>query len=230
MASNLFLTMGSVCIARGLLLNISYRILEYQNFDQKIINGKLNGQFSQCIYLLLEVSDSGMVPCSDKMHGADCKKSLQNYICILDGMGWAGWLLVFLYGLISYLEENTELFLFFWSFSLESLSFVFEDACTFPIIVEDFPVHGEDRQKYDLQLIKLAHDVFSLRQIQELIAGPPQSCVWRQVLSSSVILSGLRDPAPPHCGLPVPAHYHFYLPTIPKPRSRPRENRENRFF
>ena len=90
MASNLFLTMRSACIAPGPRLNISYRILEYQNFDQKIINGKLNGLFSWCIYMLLEVSDSGVVPCSDKMHGADCKKSLQNYICILDGMGWAG--------------------------------------------------------------------------------------------------------------------------------------------
>ena len=125
---------------------------------------------------------------------------------------------------------------YFYSFEVSLLDFLvlYYDICLPPIsnycFVEDFPVHVADRQKYDLQLIKLAHDVFSLRQIQELIAVPPRSCVWRQVLSFSVILSGLRDPAPPHCGLPVPAHYHFYLPTIPKPRSRPRENGENRIF
>ena len=52
-------------------------------------------------------------------------------------------------------------------------------------------------RKYDLQLIKLAHDVFSLRQIQELIAGPPQSCVWRQVLSSQWSYLAWEIPLPP---------------------------------
>ena len=33
----------------------------------------------------------------------------------------------------------------------------------------EFRVHCEDKRIYDLQLIKLAHDVFSLRLIQELI-------------------------------------------------------------
>ena len=165
--------------------------------------------------MLLEVSDSDTGPCTDKMHGADCKKSLQNYICILDGMGWA-WVIACLFvrpHFISTKDYWTILVLFEFPFRFSYFFYI--HIFHLVHLVEDFPVRVEDRQKYDLQLIKLAHDVFSLRQIQELIAGPPQSCVWRQVLCSSVILSGLRDSAPPHCGLPVPAHYHFYLPTIP---------------
>ena len=100
---------------------------------------------------------------------------------------------------------------------------------TFPskFIVRDFPVHVEDRRIYDLQLIKLAHDVFSLRQTQDLKV---EWAVCQKALQCTVLSDHiLRDPAP-HRGLPVPAHYHFYLPTIPKPESGPQENGENRFF
>ena len=90
MASNLFLTMGSVCIARGLLLNISYRILEYQNFDQKIINGKLNGQFSQCIYLLLEVMIVAWCRVPTRCMGLIARKAckiISAYLMAWDGLG-----------------------------------------------------------------------------------------------------------------------------------------------
>ena len=72
---------------------------------------------------------------------------------------------------------------YFYSFRVSLLDFlilyfdIFLPSISNYCFVEDFPVHVADRQKYDLQLIKLAHDVFSLRQIQELIAGPPRSCV-----------------------------------------------------
>ena len=85
-------------------------------------------------------------------------------------------------------------------------------------------------RKYDLQLIKLAHDVFSLRQTQELIAGPPQSCVWRQVLSSQWSYLAWEIPLPPTAVCRCQLITTFICQQYPEPGSGPRENGENRFF
>ena len=85
-------------------------------------------------------------------------------------------------------------------------------------------------RKYDLQLIKLAHDVFSLRQTQELIAGPPQSCVWRQVLSSQWSYLAWEIPLPPTAVCRCQLITTFICQQYPEPGSGPRENGENRIF
>ena len=90
MASNLFLTMGSDCIAPGSHLNISYRISEYQNFDHKIINGKLNGHSLTCIFKLLEARVCGLscarTRCMVLIARKACK-IISAYLMAWDGLG-----------------------------------------------------------------------------------------------------------------------------------------------
>ena len=116
----------------------------------------------------------------------------------------------------------------FW-ISLLYIDTLFVDITHFLSVLEISQCMLKTR-KYDLQLIKLAHDVFSLRQTQELIAGPPQSCVWRQVLSSQWSYLAWEIPLPPTAVCRCQLITTFICQQYPEPGSGPQENGENRFF